>query len=252
MNHRSRSSSRRNLQGMHEMFSGALGGLINVVMKLGANLWPVEVDSGEMELAILNLCLNARDAMPEGGTITITAENVEEGESGHARDFVKLAVTDSVFGPRHYRQHGGNSNDCHGDVSSDHTAHLQSPTRKPIDKRAALDWTTLDEARAVVRHHDAWRRQRRLARPRNQAPSPNTDCPGHWLRRGGRGDQGRRIQSAAETVLRRSTGRCVGGRIKASQLNLGEFADLAAGTVSECRARSLCDQVRAADITQSS
>ena len=47
-----------------------------VEMKFDADLWPVEIDTGELELAILNLCLNARDAMPDGGAITIAAENV--------------------------------------------------------------------------------------------------------------------------------------------------------------------------------
>jgi nitrogen-specific signal transduction histidine kinase/CheY-like chemotaxis protein len=88
----------RQLEGMREMFDGALGGHIKVVMKFGANLWPIEVDSGEMELAILNLCLNARDAMPDGGAITITAENVEEGDDEQGRDFVKLTVIDTGVG----------------------------------------------------------------------------------------------------------------------------------------------------------
>jgi CheY-like chemotaxis protein len=61
--------------------------------------WQVEIDAGEMELAVLNLCLNARDAMPGGGVITITAENVqEEGDNGGQTDFVKLAVADAGTG----------------------------------------------------------------------------------------------------------------------------------------------------------
>ena len=43
-------------------------------------VWPVEIDAGEMELAVLNLCLNARDAMAGGGTITIAAENVARAQ----------------------------------------------------------------------------------------------------------------------------------------------------------------------------
>jgi signal transduction histidine kinase len=77
----------RQLTGMREMFGGALGGTFNVVMTFGANLWPIEVDTGEMELALLNLCLNARDAMPDGGAITITAENVHDSELGPAQEF---------------------------------------------------------------------------------------------------------------------------------------------------------------------
>ena len=63
---------RTHLSGMRQMFDGALGGNIKVEMVFGDGLWPVEVDAGELELAILNLCVNARDAMAVGGTITIS------------------------------------------------------------------------------------------------------------------------------------------------------------------------------------
>jgi len=70
-----------------------------VQMYLAPDVWPVEVDVGEMELAILNLCLNARDALAEGGVIEITLENVQAaGEDGAAGDFVRIAVSDSGHG----------------------------------------------------------------------------------------------------------------------------------------------------------
>src|ERR1041385_6749863 len=60
---------------------------------------PVEVDAGELELAILNLVLNARDAMPNGGVITISLENVlGESPQGVRGDFVKIAVADTGIG----------------------------------------------------------------------------------------------------------------------------------------------------------
>ena len=64
------------LEGMREILDRSLRGDIAVDMQLQAGLWPVEVDTGELELSILNLCLNARDAMEGGGIITIRAENV--------------------------------------------------------------------------------------------------------------------------------------------------------------------------------
>ena len=87
------------LKGMRPMLDGALGGHIEVQMNLGERVWPVEVDIGELELAILNLCLNARDAMPEGGTITITIENVSaRGEDGLPSALVKMSVADTGHG----------------------------------------------------------------------------------------------------------------------------------------------------------
>ena len=87
------------LQGMREMLDGSLGGHIKVEMHFGEKVWPIEVDTGEMELAILNLCLNARDAMPDGGVIEITVENVDgPRHDGGPSDFVKISVADTGQG----------------------------------------------------------------------------------------------------------------------------------------------------------
>ena len=88
------------LHGMRAMLDGSLGGHITVEMRFASDLWPIEVDAGEMELAILNLCVNARDALPEGGVITIAAENVRTKAGAGARvDCVKISVADD--GLRH-------------------------------------------------------------------------------------------------------------------------------------------------------
>ena len=87
------------LTGMREMLQRSLRGDIGVEMEFGAELWPVEIDAGEFELAMLNVCVNARDAMASGGTITITAKNLKEaGEDGVLTDFVKLSVADTGSG----------------------------------------------------------------------------------------------------------------------------------------------------------
>ena len=87
------------LKGMREMLDGSLGGHIHIEMKFGDEVWPVEIDAGEMELAVLNLCLNARDAVAGGGTVTIAAENVViEDERGSQKQCVKLSVTDTGCG----------------------------------------------------------------------------------------------------------------------------------------------------------
>ena len=87
------------LKGMRAMLDGSLGGHIEVQMNIAEDIWPVEVDAGEMELAILNLCLNARDAMADGGVIRIRVENVQgEGENGAPADFVRISIADTGHG----------------------------------------------------------------------------------------------------------------------------------------------------------
>lgn len=81
---------------MHELLERSLRGDIHVQMQFAADLWPVEVDPGELELVILNLAVNARDAMPEGGSILFQAANApNEQILGREGDFVRLTVTDS-------------------------------------------------------------------------------------------------------------------------------------------------------------
>jgi len=90
---------RRHLQGMREMLAHSLRGDLQVEMRFGADPWPVEVDAGELELAVLNLCVNARDAMPGGGTISIGVDNAPQaGAAGQVSDFVRLRVADSGVG----------------------------------------------------------------------------------------------------------------------------------------------------------
>ena len=84
---------------MKEMLASSLRGDIGVEMDFDRDLWHVEVDAGELELAIVNLCVNARDAMPGGGTIAIAARNVDEAatDQPEAR-FVELEISDTGTG----------------------------------------------------------------------------------------------------------------------------------------------------------
>ena len=84
---------------MRELLDRSLSGDVHVEVQFELNLWPVEVDPGELELVILNLAVNARDAMPEGGSILIEASNAPgEVVLGTTGDFVRLTVTDSGTG----------------------------------------------------------------------------------------------------------------------------------------------------------
>lgn len=64
------------ISGMSELFRSSLGGLVTVRTELAAGLRAVQVDPDQLELAVLNLCINARDAMPEGGAITIATHRM--------------------------------------------------------------------------------------------------------------------------------------------------------------------------------
>ena len=78
------------LLGMQEMLQRSLRGDMEVKMSFNDEQWPVDVDPGELELAILNVCVNSRDAMPDGGTIYISTRNTAET--------VTLSITDTGVG----------------------------------------------------------------------------------------------------------------------------------------------------------
>ena len=61
--------------GLHELLSASLPHHVRLETRLPDGLWPIAVDVGEFELAVLNLTVNARDAMPRGGEIVLRAEN---------------------------------------------------------------------------------------------------------------------------------------------------------------------------------
>ncbi len=84
----------RLLGNMSELLDRSLRGDVEVDMRLAPDLWPVFVDAGECELAILNLAVNARDAMNGSGRITIAAVNLAEG----AQEQVRLTVSDTGSG----------------------------------------------------------------------------------------------------------------------------------------------------------
>jgi PAS domain S-box-containing protein len=89
----------RHVEGMKELLDGSLGGSVTVKTVFDPDVWPVRVDEGELGIALLNLCVNARDAMPQGGTITVAAVNrADICEYGLTGDFVELSVSDTGVG----------------------------------------------------------------------------------------------------------------------------------------------------------
>jgi PAS domain S-box-containing protein len=86
------------IAGMRELIDQSLGPAIRVSVDVPAELPAVLVDPNQMELALLNLAVNARDAMPQGGTLWIAAR-VDGGAAGvRAGEYVRFAVTDTGCG----------------------------------------------------------------------------------------------------------------------------------------------------------
>ncbi|HEY3908408.1 MAG TPA: response regulator [Stellaceae bacterium] len=88
--------------GMIEMLQRSLGPAIRITTDFGADLAPTKVDPNQLELALLNLAVNARDAMPQGGLLRLTAhsERLAAGQVPGlgAGDYVRLGVGDSGCG----------------------------------------------------------------------------------------------------------------------------------------------------------
>ncbi|MBV9510535.1 MAG: PAS domain S-box protein [Caulobacteraceae bacterium] len=86
--------------GVRELVSSSLPPTVQLLIDMPAELWPVKVDQGELDLALLNLAVNARDAMPSGGVLSISAENLTLGEANGQppRDVVAVTVSDTGVG----------------------------------------------------------------------------------------------------------------------------------------------------------
>ena len=87
----------RLILGMDDMLKQSLRGDIRIVFDLAEGLWPVEVDPSQLQIALINLAVNARDAMPQGGQFRIRTENVTTCGGKHARS-VAIAVSDGGQG----------------------------------------------------------------------------------------------------------------------------------------------------------
>jgi PAS domain S-box-containing protein len=86
------------LTSVREVLDSGLGGAVSLRTEIEPNLWPVVADTSEFETALVNLVVNARDAMPEGGNVTIAARNATLEDPQHPGDHVVITVRDSGVG----------------------------------------------------------------------------------------------------------------------------------------------------------
>lgn len=88
-------------RGMEGLLKRALGEHVEVRIAATDDLWEALIDKLQLESAILNLCINARDAMPDGGIVSIELANVcllADGNGGEAGDYVVVCVGDTGTG----------------------------------------------------------------------------------------------------------------------------------------------------------
>jgi len=90
---------------MTGMLRRVIGEDIEIAFRASADLWKVEADAGQIEQVVMNLAVNARDAMPEGGKLTIATSNERLDETDAAVQaglpagaYVRLTVTDTGSG----------------------------------------------------------------------------------------------------------------------------------------------------------
>jgi PAS domain S-box-containing protein len=95
----------RIVSGTGDLLRNALGERIAIEVVQGSGIWPIAVDANHLETAMLNLALNARDAMPEGGKLTIETSNAfldEAYAAAHAEvqpgQYVMIAISDTGSG----------------------------------------------------------------------------------------------------------------------------------------------------------
>jgi PAS domain S-box-containing protein len=123
------------LRQSHRLLERTLGEDVELTARLEPGLWPVRCDPGQIQQVILNLAVNARDAMPNGGRLTIETANVDLDDcmaalhdSAPAGPHVRLAVRDSGHG-----------------MSPEVRAHVFEPffTTKPVGKGTGLGLATV-------------------------------------------------------------------------------------------------------------
>jgi PAS domain S-box-containing protein len=94
----------RLIRGMEDLVRRTTGPGVEVEVVAGAGLWPVLIDAHQLENAVLNLCINARDAMPSGGRLTIeTGNRWIDARTAKAQDlepgqYVSICVSDTGTG----------------------------------------------------------------------------------------------------------------------------------------------------------
>ena len=87
----------KRIRSLQDLLERSLREDIRVQFDLAADLWPIEVDPSQLDVAILNIAINARDAMPDGGMIRIGAHN-QPAAGDQRHDMVRISIRDTGSG----------------------------------------------------------------------------------------------------------------------------------------------------------
>jgi PAS domain S-box-containing protein len=86
------------IDAVRQVLNMGVGGAVQLTTDVKDDVWPIKVDVAELETALVNLVINARDAMSDGGAIRISAENIRLDDEAHTGDFVAIRVSDTGSG----------------------------------------------------------------------------------------------------------------------------------------------------------
>lgn len=133
------------IEEIREIISITLSKTISITTEVPQDLWPVIGDATQLHQVILNLCVNARDAMPEGGKLILSAKNVfgessSDEQLAKTGNYVAISIIDTGRG-----------------ISSENLAHIFEPffTTKSADKGTGLGLFTVQ---SIVRNHNGFLR----------------------------------------------------------------------------------------------
>jgi PAS domain S-box-containing protein len=83
---------------IREVLDAGVGSSVRLTFDVSGDVWPIRTDVSELETALLNLVINARDAMPDGGTVTIAARNLVLDDDPLVGEFIAIDVSDTGLG----------------------------------------------------------------------------------------------------------------------------------------------------------
>ena len=128
----------KNLKDLQKMLKQMIGEDVTIHYHLAEDLWLINADAANIEQVIVNLILNARDAMPHGGIIDVTTKNIVIEQADHARKVVCLSVSDTGTG-----------------IDEHIMSQIFEPffTTKGLGKGTGLGLTVVDN---IVKSHGGW------------------------------------------------------------------------------------------------